>query len=70
MSKIVHLVSHFGCFEDHDCQIACNQAGEDMVGSDRPQEVTCKKCLRVYAAHERQGQEQRRKRLAAQQVAP
>lgn len=70
MSKVIHLVSHFGCFDDHDCKIACNQAGEDMDGSDRPKEVTCKKCLRVYEAHKRQGEEQRRKRLAAQRVAP
>ncbi|MEE1914955.1 hypothetical protein V0R52_00975 [Pseudomonas asiatica] len=69
MSKVIHLVSHFGCFDDHDCQIACNQAGEDMDGSDRPKEVTCKKCLRVYEARVRQGEEQRRKRLAAQEVA-
>lgn len=69
MSKVIHLVSHFGCFDDHDCQIACNQAGEDMDGSDRPKEVTCKKFLRVYEARVRQGEEQRRKRLAAQEVA-
>ncbi|MEN5236654.1 hypothetical protein ABE459_04015 [Pseudomonas sp. TWI923] len=70
MSKIVHLISHFGCFDDHDCQIACGQAGEDMNGSDRPKEVTCKKCLRVYAARERYIREQFDKREAALKVAP
>lgn len=70
MSKIVHLVSHFGCFEDHDCQIACNQVGEDMEGSDRPKEVTYKKCLRVYEARERHAREQFDKREAELKVAP
>lgn len=70
MSKIVHLVSHFGCFDDHDCQIACGQAGEDMNGSSRPSEVTCKKCLRVYAARQRQADQHLASRHAAQQVLP
>ncbi|MFV7463057.1 hypothetical protein [Pseudomonas shirazica] len=70
MSKVIHLVSHFGCFDDHDCQIACNQAGEDMDGSDRPKEVTCKKCLRVYEARERHARERFEKREAELQVAP
>lgn len=70
MSKIVHLVSHVGCFDDHDCQIACGQVGEDMNGSSRPKEVTCKKCLRAYAAHERKADQYLAKRHAAQQVAP
>lgn len=70
MTKIVHLVSHAGCFDDHDCQIACGQAGEDMNGSSRPVEVTCKKCLRVHAARERKADEYLARRRSAQQVAP
>jgi len=70
VSKIVHLVSHCGCFDDHDCQIACGQAGEDMNGSDRPNEVTCKKCLRVHASRERYHEQWLAKRQAAQKVAP
>jgi hypothetical protein len=68
MKKVIHLVSHFGCFDDHDCKVACGTLAEEFESDSYARNVTCKNCLRVFAASESRAAKAMARSMAAREA--